>query len=87
VAAVAFSFVGPWTDSFAHKLGSAALNMEPLQATYASVFNLPLGPWLGFNNTVVAGSFLMGLYVAYPVYWILRQVFGAARRRPLEAAT
>src|SRR5262245_48075179 len=52
IAAVAFSFLGPWTDAFAHRLGSLVLSAEPLQATYASVFNLPFGPWLGFNNTV-----------------------------------
>lgn len=84
-AAVAFSFVGPWTDSFAHRLGLAALSFEPLQATYASIFKLPLGPWLGFNNTAVTGSLLIGLYVAYPVYWITRLMFSAVLRSPKEA--
>lgn len=74
-AAIAFSFVGTWTDPFAHKLGLAALSMDSMQATYASMFNLPLGPWLGFNNTVVAGSLLLGIYVAYPVYWFTRISF------------
>src|SRR5215207_4030217 len=59
VAAVLFSFVGPWTDPFAHRLGLAALSFEPLQSTYASMFQLPLGPWLAFNNTFVTGSLLM----------------------------
>lgn len=72
VAAVMFSFVGQWTDPIAHKLGVFALSLDSLQATYASVLNLPLGPWLGFNNTVVAGSLLLGLYAAYPVFWITR---------------
>jgi uncharacterized protein (TIGR03546 family) len=71
VAAVIFSSVATWTDPFAHKLGQTVLGLEPLQATYASLFELPLGPWLGFNNTVVAGSLLLGLYVAYPVYWLV----------------
>src|SRR5215212_6561475 len=79
-AAVAFSFVGPWTDPFAHRLGVAALNMAPLQATYASILNLPIGPWLGFNNTVVTGSLLMGLYLAYAVFWIIRRFFSLLRR-------
>src|SRR4029078_872300 len=35
-AAVAFSFVGPWTAHFAHRLGLIALSLEPIQATYAS---------------------------------------------------
>src|SRR2546423_7771975 len=46
VAAVAFSFVGPWTDLFAHRLGTAVLGASSLQTAYASILNLPLGPWL-----------------------------------------
>jgi len=72
VAAVAFSCVGAWTDPFAHKLGLWALSIEPMQARYASMLSLPFGPWLGFNNTVVTGSLLMGMYLFYPVYFITR---------------
>jgi uncharacterized protein (TIGR03546 family) len=74
VAAIAFSYVGHWIDPFSHKLGLAVLSIHPLQGVYSSAFNLPLGPWLGFNNTVVMGSLLLGLYVAYPVFWLSRQV-------------
>jgi uncharacterized protein (TIGR03546 family) len=83
--AVMFSFVGTWTDPFAHRLGLAALNFEPTQATYAAMFKLPLGPWLGFNNTVVTGSLLLGLYLAYPVYWLTRRLFTASIRSRKEA--
>jgi hypothetical protein len=38
------------------------------------VFNLPGGPWLGFNNTVTCGALLVGLYVAYPVYYGTRVI-------------
>jgi uncharacterized protein (TIGR03546 family) len=84
--AVVFSFVGPWTDPFAHRLGHTALSLQPIQATYASIFKLPLGPWLGFNNTIVTGSLLMSLYLAYPVYWLARLLF-AATLRPSKEAT
>src|SRR5262245_17229139 len=57
-AAVLFTLVSAWTDPFAHKLGALVLNFELMQATYASVLSLPLGPWIGFNNTVVTGSVL-----------------------------
>ncbi len=85
VTAIAFSFAGHWADSFAHRLGSIALDLERLQATYASMFNLPLGPWIGFDNTVVTGSLLLGLYLAYPVYWISKLLFAAIRPAPTEA--
>ena len=87
VAAIAFSFVGPWTDPCAHRVGLAALSFKPLEATYASIFNLPLGPWLGLNNTIVTGSLLMGLYAAYPVFWLTRLLFKVVRRSPAEAAS
>ncbi len=79
IAAVAFSFVGPSLDPFAHRLGLVVLSIHSLQGTYASVLNWPLGPWLGFNNTVVAGTFLLGLYVAYPAFWLSRLFFSITR--------
>jgi uncharacterized protein (TIGR03546 family) len=85
--AVACSFVGTWIDPFAHRVGMAVLNYEPMQASYASVFNLPLGPWLGFNNSVVTGSLIIGVYLAYPVYWITRRIFSIGRRVPQGATT
>jgi uncharacterized protein (TIGR03546 family) len=86
-AAVAFAFVGAWTDPFAHRLGLAVLSYQPIQSTYASIFALPLGPWLGFNNTVVTGSLLMGLYAAYPVYLLTRLFFKSMQRTPREATS
>lgn len=86
VVAVGFSFVGPLTDVFAHRLGTAVLGARSLQTAYASILNLPLGPWLGFNNTVVAGSLILGAYLAYPVFWITRQLFSAAQRSPVRDA-
>lgn len=72
--AVMFSLVSPLTDPIAHRLGAAMLQTESMQGAYAAAFNMPLGPWVGFNNTVVTGSFLLGLYLAYPVYFALRML-------------
>jgi uncharacterized protein (TIGR03546 family) len=74
VAAVLFSAVGPWADAFSHKLGLAILSTNWLQGIYASMLGMPLGPWLGFQNTVVTGSLTLGLYVAYPVFWTMRVI-------------
>jgi uncharacterized protein (TIGR03546 family) len=80
VTAIAFSFVGPWIDPFAHKVGLAMLGVGSLQTTYATVFNWPFGPWIGFNNTVVTGTLLIGLYVAYPTFWFTRLFFRGVER-------
>src|SRR5690242_14796407 len=66
LAAIVFSLASPLMDNFAHRLGSSVLGIKSLQPIYASIFNLPFGPWLGFNNTVVTGSLIIGLYLAYP---------------------
>lgn len=76
-AAMVFSFVGQFTDPFAHKLGATVLNADSLQGVYSAAFSSPLGPWWGFNNTVVTGSLLLGLYIAYPVYFAARVLFTA----------
>jgi uncharacterized protein (TIGR03546 family) len=80
VAAVMFTCVGPLADSFTHQLGAEVLRIGVLQPGFASVYKLPLGPWIGLHNTVVMGSLLVGLYLVYPVYWA-----GQAGSRWLEA--
>ncbi len=72
--AVLFSLASPLTDPIAHELGASILQSESMQGVYAAAFNMPLGPWVGFNNTVVTGSFLLGLYIAYPVYFAVRML-------------
>jgi uncharacterized protein (TIGR03546 family) len=81
LAALMFSCVAGWTDPFAHNLGLSVLSVPSLQASYASAFSLPLGPWLGFHNTVVCGSLLIGLYAAYPVYWATKTSCCAMKQR------
>jgi uncharacterized protein (TIGR03546 family) len=71
-AAALFSCVATTLDPFAHKLGLVVLTAKSLQIDYACVYILPLGPWLGFHNTVTSGALLVGLYVAYPVYFVIR---------------
>jgi uncharacterized protein (TIGR03546 family) len=68
VATFTFSWFGGVLDPFAHKAGIYLLTLGSMQATYASLLQLPLGVWFEFNNTVVAGSLAIGLYLLYPVF-------------------
>jgi uncharacterized protein (TIGR03546 family) len=86
VAALAFSWIGPALDPFADKLGACILSAHSLQATYASLFQLPLGPWFDFNNTVVVGALAIGLWACYPFYWFSYVAFEWNRKRAHEAA-
>jgi hypothetical protein len=57
-----------------------------MQGTYAAIFNMPLGPWLEIDNTAVIGSFLLGLYLFYPAYWLSYVAFSWQQAR-VQAAT
>ncbi len=81
LAAALISCVAGWTDPIAHALGSRVLTAPAFQANFAAVFQMPLGPWLGFHNTVACGSLLMGVYAAYPVYWVTKACCAAIQRR------
>jgi uncharacterized protein (TIGR03546 family) len=71
-SAVMFSCLATSIDSFAHKLGLIVLSAESLQVVYASAFNMPLAAWLGLHNTVTCGTLLVGVYISYPVYFVIR---------------
>ena len=86
VAAFAFSWIGPALDPIAEKVGGYFLTAGSMQSTYAALFHLPLGPWLEFNNTVVVGQLAIGLWAAYPVYWLSYVAFEWNRKRAHEAA-
>ena len=73
LSAGVFSFLGLLLDPLAQQLGALALVWEPARPVYCWLYDLPLGPWLGANNTVVVGHLLIGLYLAYPTYWLAHQ--------------
>jgi uncharacterized protein (TIGR03546 family) len=86
VAALAFSWCGPVLDPMADKIGAYVLSTPSMQGTYASLFQMPLGPWFELNNTVVVGSLVIGLWATYPVYWFSYIAFEWNRKRAHEAA-
>ncbi len=67
-----FSILGIWLDPFAHAIGAMLLTWEPARSLHAWLYSLPLGPWLGLNNTVTLGQLAIGVYLAYPIYHVTR---------------
>ena len=63
-----FSYVGCGLDDLAHRIGAIVLTGLDSRAAFTALYDMPLGPWLGFNNTVVMGQLLIGLYLFYPAY-------------------
>jgi len=72
LSAALFSTIGMATDPFTHRLGAKLLAIESVQPYFAWLYDAPLGPWIGFHNTVVLGSLVMGLYLFYPCYLVAR---------------
>jgi uncharacterized protein (TIGR03546 family) len=72
-----FSYLGWWLDDFAHRLGAVVLLWAPARDAFTWLFDMPLGPFIGFNNTVVMGQLLIGLYLFYPAY---RGAYAASQR-------
>ncbi len=56
-------------DPLFHNLGFIVLaRLDSLYPTWTALFNLPLAPFTRFNNTVVMGSLLTAIALAFPVY-------------------
>ncbi len=78
-----FTYLGLFVDGFAHSLGSAVLVWEPIRGFHETLFAAAISPLLGWNNTVVVGQLLIGLYLAYPTYWLMHR-FAVKVQRPLS---
>lgn len=80
LSTVAFSLISPIFDPVTHRIGLALLASEQLRGVWESLYALPMGPWAGFHNTVVLGSFLCSLAAAYPFYHFLKRLFERLQR-------
>ena len=81
LSAVFFSWVGLLADPLSHKIGLALLSFESLGPFWTAFFELPIIPWTNLNNTVVLGSFVLGLSLLYPAYRFSWPVFDRCNRR------
>lgn len=69
-----FSFVAFIFDPIFHDLGFAVLvNVEGLKSLWTAMYNWPVAPFTRFYNTVVMGSLLTGLVLAFPVYLLAQK--------------
>jgi len=74
IAAIGFSALSPVLDGFFDRMGENVLTMGLMQSTFESWMETSWMAWTRFNNTVVAGSFVVGMVACLPVY-LLSQVF------------
>ena len=74
-AAFVSTWAGMFLDPLTHKLGELLLTHEPLRPLWAWMYDTSVWPWTNFNNTVVLGSFTLGLALFVPIYLASKPAF------------
>lgn len=75
LTAVGTTFLATLLDPYSDQVGSYVLTHPKLQDSLASAWQLPLVPWTDLNNTVVMGSFLIGVAALVPVFALTYPLF------------
>ena len=75
LTAFVFSWIGSLTDPLTDRIGGLMLSAEWLRPLWTAMYDTPLLPWTGFNNSVVLGSFLLGMLLLYPCYRLTEPLF------------
>ncbi len=68
ITACAVSLANPLLDKITDPIGYALLTSETLRPLWTRLYNTPIIPWTGFNNTVVPGGLVLGALLLAPVY-------------------
>lgn len=86
---IAVSFLAPSLDPTFDALGRWCFAQPPFADRLALAWQYPLVPWTDLNNTIVMGSFLVGLISVGPLFLISFPIFRAwapVDALPVEAA-
>ena len=75
LTAACVTFLAVKVDPYSHEIGDFVLTHPQLQQTAQTAWALPFIPWTDLNNTIVMGSFLIGLTAAVPVFLITYPIF------------
>ncbi|MEM9825729.1 MAG: TIGR03546 family protein [Planctomycetota bacterium] len=70
LTALGVTFVASTMDPVSHQVGDWVLTQPSLQSLLVSAWALPLVPWTDLNNTVVMGSFLIGVAALVPTFLV-----------------
>lgn len=62
------TLVNPLMDKLTDPVGYYLLNNPALYPLWTRLYNMPVIPWTGFNNTVMTGGVVVGLVLLFPVY-------------------
>ncbi|TWT95697.1 TIGR03546 family protein [Neorhodopirellula pilleata] len=72
---IGLTFVAPKLDPQFHAVGQWFFEQPRVAEAMIKAWQLPLMPWTDLNNTVVMGSFLIGLAAVLPIVMLTYPVF------------
>ena len=75
VAVAGSTMLATRLDPYSHQVGQYLLTHEDFSRHLAAAWQLPLVPWTDINNTVVAGSFIIGLIALVPIFLLTYPLF------------
>ncbi len=75
LTAVATTFLATKLDPVSDQVGTFVLAHPKLGPLMADAWQLPLVPWTDLNNTVVMGSFLIGVASLIPIFMLTYPLF------------
>lgn len=87
---VAVSLLTPWIHPLCHRIGGDILSSAIGQEWAGQLFRIPVMPWTMLDNTVVLGSFLLGLVLFLPVFllvWVPVKIFWPKKTPEDDAET
>lgn len=89
VAAVAATFLAVRLDPYSHQLGRFVLTHQDFSRHLANAWQMPFVPWTDINNTVVLGSFLIGVAALLPIFLLTYPIFHffAPKGTPIDGGT
>ena len=79
LTAIGVSFLAAKLDPVSHAIGDYVLTHPQVADTAATAWTFPLVPWTDLNNTIVMGSFLIGLAALFPIFLVTYPVFRTFR--------
>lgn len=68
ITVLLMAFVNPLTDKLTDPVGYYILTSQALYPLWTRLYNIPVVPWTGFNNTVLMGGLVVGIALMAPVY-------------------
>ncbi len=75
LTAVCVTFLAVYLDPYSHEVGTFILTHPQLQQASQTAWSLPFIPWTDLNNTIVMGSFAIGLTSVVPIFLITYPIF------------